>query len=274
MMLKALFLGDIVGKPGRKILQEKLAGLVAETHAHLVIANGENAAGGSGITPTLAKELFECGIHVITLGDHVWRRKQIVPLIDEDSRLVRPANLPEQASGKGLTFVELPDGGVIAVACLLGATFMKPIEPPFAAIERVVAAAAERTNNIFIDFHAEATSEKILMGWFLDGKVTAVCGTHTHVQTADERVLPNGTAYITDVGMTGPHDGVIGRAVPNVLKATLTGMHHPFNVATGDVHIKGVLVSFDSQTGRAHAIERIDVADETEPCDKPLTAEP
>jgi len=259
--LKALFLGDIVGKPGRDIVMRKLADLVAATGSELVIANAENAAGGSGITPALAEELLGAGIHVMTLGDHVWRRKQIIPFIDKNSRLVRPANLPARAAGRGLAFVELPGAIVVAVGCVLGATYMKPIRPPFDAVEQLVDEARARTPNVFIDIHAEATSEKILMGWFLDGRATAVCGTHTHVQTADERILPGGTAYITDVGMTGPHQSVIGRSIPKVLEATLTGMPQSFDVATGDVHMKGVLISFDAETGRASAIERIDVVD-------------
>jgi metallophosphoesterase (TIGR00282 family) len=258
--VKALFIGDIVGKPGRDIVHAALADLVSEAGVDFVIANGENAAGGSGITPSLARELLDGGIAVLTMGDHVWRRKQIASFMEESDRIVRPYNLPPRAAGKGLTFLEVDCGAVIAVGCLLGATFMKPIRPPFLVIDEMVAEASERTPNIFLDFHAEATSEKILMGWYQAGKVTAICGTHTHVQTADERILPGGTAYITDAGMTGPHDSVIGRSIEPVLEATLTGMHHTFDVASGDVHLKGVLIEFDPSTGRAQSIERVDVA--------------
>ncbi len=199
------------------------------------------------------------GVNVLTMGDHVYRKKEAVPVLAESDRILRPANLAPEAVGRGYTVLESQSGFPFAVISLLGRTFMKPADCPFHAVDRVLAEIGDRTKLIFLDMHAEATSDKVAMGWYLDGRVTAVCGTHTHIQTADERVLPKGTAYITDLGMTGPYDSVLGRRKEKVLSALVTSMPTFFDVATGDLRVCGCLITADTQTGRASAIERISV---------------
>ncbi len=199
------------------------------------------------------------------MGDHVWKRKEIIPFMETEIRLLRPHNMSPLASGSGVGLYDLPSGVKVAVISLLGRVFMKPMDDPFRAADEALGKVIPHTRNIFVDFHAEATAEKIAMGWHLDGRVTCVFGTHTHVQTADERVLPNRTAFICDIGMTGPYDSVLGRRKDRVLKATLSQMPHSFEVATGDVRLSGALVTFDPETGHAEAIERVHLREDQEP---------
>jgi metallophosphoesterase (TIGR00282 family) len=265
MTMRALLLGDVVGSPGREILTRKLAALRQKRQVDFCIANVENASGGSGLTIANAREILAAGVDVMTMGDHVWKRKEIVPFIEREPRLLRPLNLSPLASGTGVGLYTLPGGVQIGVLNLLGRVFMKPVDDPFRAADEALRQVAAHTQNIFVDFHAEATAEKITLGWHLDGRVTCVFGTHTHVQTADERVLPKGTAFICDLGMTGPYDSILGRRTDRVLKATLTQMPFPFDVAKGDVRICGALVTFDPATGRAGAIERLQLREDEEP---------
>jgi len=257
--MRILAIGDIVGRPGRRIVREKLAGLVAQESIDLVIANGENAAGGSGITPVIAEELYASGVDILTTGDHIWKKKEIIPYLDSTERIVRPANYPDEAAGRGYTTITLGGKPPVAVINLLGRTFMRPIDCPFHQVDRILSELQSDLNVIIVDFHAEATSEKVAMGWHLDGRVTAVLGTHTHVPTADERVTAAGTACITDLGMTGPYASVIGRRTDRVLAALMTSMPFPFDVATDDVRLAGAIVTMDPATGRAIEIERIQV---------------
>jgi len=281
MEFRALVVGDVVGKPGRRALAAVLPGLLQTHRLDVIIVNAENAAGGSGITPPIFNEVRALGIDVVTLGDHVYRKKEIVPLLVESDRLVRPLNLPAEAAGRGWTVVESQSGFPFAVVVLLGRTFMKPAACPFHAADEALRDIGDRARLVFVEMHAEATSERIAMGWHLDGRATAVYGTHTHVQTADERVLPGGTAYISDIGMTGPHDGILGRKKEKVLSALVTGMPTHFDVALGDLRVCGAIITADTQTGRATAIERVAVpADlasparaETEPAEPEEPAE-
>jgi len=260
MDFRALLIGDIVGKPGRRALAAALPKLLAERPIDVVIANAENAAGGSGISPSIFEEIRAMGVDCLTMGDHVYRKKEAVPLLAESDRILRPANLQPEAVGRGYTVLESQSGFPFAVVSLLGRTFMKPADCPFHAVDRILAEIGDRTKLIFVDMHAEATSDKIAMGWHLDGRATAVCGTHTHIQTADERILPKGTAYITDLGMTGPYDSVLGRKKDKVLAALVTGMPVYFDVAIGDLRVSGALVTADTQTGLATAVERVSIS--------------
>jgi metallophosphoesterase (TIGR00282 family) len=260
--MRILFIGDIFGRPGRTIVRERLAGLVKEQQADLIIANGENSAAGFGLTPQLAEELFDFGIDVITTGNHVWDKREIVEYFESANgnphsparRVLRPANYPAGMPGAG--FYEGRKGDVpYAVINLQGRVFMASNDDPFRKADEILKKIEAKV--IFVDVHAEATSEKISMGWYLDGRVTAVVGTHTHIPTADERVLPNGTAYITDVGMTGPYDSVIGVKKELVVGKFLNNMPVRFEAATGDVRLCGVLVDCDERTGKARKIHRI-----------------
>lgn len=255
--MRILFIGDVVGKPGRRAIARLLPDYRTQKSVDFVLANAENAAGGSGLTPTLAQELFAAGADCLTTGDHVFRRREILPLLSTDERVLRPGNFSARAAGKGLTVLETAAGVPVGVVNVLGRTFMRPIDCPFNAVEKALTTLAGSARVILVDFHAEATSEKIAMGRLLDGRVTAVVGTHTHVVTADEVVLPGGTAYITDIGMTGPHDSVLGRRADRVLEALLTQMPTRFEVASGDVRLNGVLIEADAETGRAQSIERV-----------------
>jgi hypothetical protein len=257
MLLKVLFIGDIVGKPGRIAVHDLLPDLVKQEALDYVIANGENVAGGSGITVNLFKKLLSYGVDFITTGDHVYRRAEVLPLLKENNRIIRPLNFPEQAEGKGCAIVEVRPGVKLAVIQLIGRIFMQPVRCPFLTADAALEEIRKETQAIIVDMHAEATSEKIALGWYLDGRASAVLGSHTHVQTADERILPKGTAYITDVGMTGPHDSVIGRIKEAVLNKFITHMPTPFDVATGDVQMCGSIVAIDTDTGRAAEIKRI-----------------
>jgi 2',3'-cyclic-nucleotide 2'-phosphodiesterase len=256
-MIRLLFIGDVVGRPGRELVRRGVQALVAHHDVDLVIANVENAAAGFGVTPEIANELLRDGIHVMTGGNHIWDKKEIVPYFSEEPRLIRPANFPVGAPGRGVYMARAREGTPVAVINLMGRVFMTAIDDPFRVAETEIDAVRQEARVIFVDFHAEATSEKIAMGWHLDGRVTAVVGTHTHVQTADERVLPRGTAYITDVGMTGPHDSVIGVERSAIIARFLTGRPQRFETATENPRLNGVVVAADESTGQAAAIERI-----------------
>ncbi|NLF32357.1 MAG: YmdB family metallophosphoesterase [Planctomycetes bacterium] len=261
-----LCIGDVVGKPGRDVLADHLPALIEARRIGLVVCNAENAAGGSGLTPEIFKKLLAAGVDVVTLGDHAYRKKQIIPTLETSDRIVRPANLAVAAAGKRWTAVPTRDGSdQAAVALVLGQMYMKPADSPWAAVERLLKEIPADVRLRIIDVHAEASSEKIAMGWNLDGRATLVFGTHTHVPTADACILPGGTAYISDVGMTGPYDGVLGRRKDRVLKSLLTDMPTFYEIATGDVRLCGVLVTADTRTGRASAIERIEIRGQARP---------
>ncbi|NQT32557.1 MAG: TIGR00282 family metallophosphoesterase [Candidatus Omnitrophica bacterium] len=255
--MRVLFLGDIVGSPGRDIIRSLLWDYRKSNKIDTVIANGENSAGGSGLTPDIAKELYGSGIDILTSGDHIWKKKEIYNFLDSTDRLIRPLNYPNGSPGKGSTIIEVENGVKIAVINLVGRVFMEAVECPFRRARREIENLRNETPVIIVDMHAEATSEKVAMGWFLDGAVSAVLGTHTHVQTADEKVLPNGTAYITDCGMTGPFDSVIGRKKEKIIDRFLTQLPTRFEMATDDVQMHGVIIEIDGQTGRALRIERV-----------------
>jgi metallophosphoesterase (TIGR00282 family) len=254
--MKLLFVGDIFGRPGRDLVRVGLDAIVARHDVDFVIVNGENAAGGNGITREIGDQLLAQGVDVITSGNHIWDRKEVLDYIAVEPRLLRPANYPD-APGRGSFVGRTRDGRSVGVVNVMGRVHMANLDNPFRVAEREVAALAERTRIIFVDFHAEVTSEKIALGWFLDGKVTAVVGTHTHVQTADARILPGGTAYLTDAGMTGPHDGVIGVDKEAVLQRFLTGLPVRYEAATGNPRLHAVLITADEATGRATGIERL-----------------
>jgi metallophosphoesterase (TIGR00282 family) len=255
--MRFLFVGDIVGKPGREIVRSAIPGLVAQQKIDLVIANAENAAGGSGLTPAIYRELMQVPVHAITLGDHVYRRKEITTILESQSNIVRPANLPLEATGRQWATITAANGETMAICCLLGQLFMQPVDCPFRAADRVLAEIPSDVRVRLVDFHAEATSEAQMMGRYLDGRVSAVLGTHTHVPTADECLLPGGTAFQCDVGMTGPFESIIGRRIDRVLQTRLTAYPTPFDVAAKDPRLCGTLVEVDSQTGLATSIERI-----------------
>lgn len=253
--MRIVFVGDVFGRPGRKALLQRLPALRDEQRADIVIANGENAASGAGITSKIARELLAGGVDVITTGNHVWRQKEIYDYLAREERIVRPANYPPGAPGRGLTVVSTGMGEPVAVINLLGSLFMDTGISPFRIVEGLVREARDRAETVVVDLHAEATSEKVAMGHHLDGRVTAVIGTHTHVQTADERVLPGGTAYITDAGMTGPLESVIGVRTDIILKRFLTEMPQQFVVGDAPVRFDWVLVD-SGRHGLAEAIER------------------
>ena len=261
MSLKILCLGDIVGRPGRQIVHDKLATLVRERSVDLVIANAENIAGGSGITNNLFHKIRSYGVDVVTLGDHVYRKADIIPSLHASERIVRPANLSATAAGRQFTVVQTNSGVSVAVFCLLGRIYMNlPSDDPFAAAERVLRMIPESVRVVVCDMHAEASSEKVAMGHWLDGRCSVIVGTHTHIPTADARVLPGGSAYISDLGMCGPYDSVLGRRKDRVIKFMTTSMPHLFDVATGDVRMCGALAEVDPETGRAISMERVEVA--------------
>ncbi|MFB3924098.1 MAG: TIGR00282 family metallophosphoesterase [Terriglobia bacterium] len=257
--MKILFIGDIVGQPGRRVVKEMLPGLRAEFAPDLVLANGENAAAGFGITPALVEELLDLGIAVLTSGNHIWDKKEIFPyLIDHtDGRLLRPGNYPGDSPGNGLYMGKAGDGSRYAVMNLQGRVFMPSIDCPFRAVDSLLEKIPPEVKIRLLDFHAEATSEKRAFGWYLDGRVTAVLGTHTHVPTADETVLPGGTAYITDLGMTGPYDSVIGIEKEPIIRKFINQIPTRFEIAKGDVRLSAVLIEADPATGRALAIQRV-----------------
>ena len=255
--MRILFIGDIVGEPGRHAIKELVPKLKRDKNIEFVIANCENVAGGSGVTPALADELLSYGVDVLTSGDHIWKRKEILDRLNTDKRLVRPANYPKDTPGFGATVVKSESGKEVGVINLVGRVFMQAVECPFRVAKEEADRLKSRTNIIIVDMHAEATSEKIAMGWYLDGLVSGIVGTHTHVQTADEKILPNGTAFISDAGMTGPFDGVIGRKKEQILTRFLTQLPARFEMAEGDIQLHGVIMDVDDKTGRAKSIGRV-----------------
>jgi len=254
--MKILFIGDIVGKPGRELIRQGLRGLVDRLDVDLVIANAENAAAGFGVTRDIGDSLLEAGVHVMTSGNHIWAKKEVIDYIGTQPRLLRPANYPAGVPGRGSYVAQTGDGRAVGVINVMGRVFQS-IDDPFTVVLKEIEAMRGRTKVIVVDFHAEATSEKVAMGWHLDGKVTLVVGTHTHVQTADERILPNGTAYITDAGMTGPHDSIIGMEREPSLARFLNGMPSRYEPATGNPRLNGVVIEADDKTGRALTIDRV-----------------
>jgi hypothetical protein len=252
-----LLIGDVVGRPGRELVRKGLRALIDVHGVDFVIANAENAAAGFGVTKDIGDSLLEYGIDVMTSGNHIWDKKEVIDYIKAEPRLLRPANYPAGVPGRGSSVANARDGRVVGVINVMGRVFMLPIDDPFAVVLREIDAIRHRTRVIIVDFHAEATSEKIAMGWHLDGRVTAIIGTHTHVQTADERILPKGTAYLTDMGMTGPHDSIIGMEVGPSLARFLNGMPSKFEPATGNARLNGVIVEADDRTGLAKRIVRI-----------------
>jgi len=256
--MNILCIGDVVGKPGRQAMEGLLEDIKKEFNADLVIVNAENAAGGAGVTSSIAKQFFAAGCDVLTLGDHTWDQKELEGYLGEENHLIRPANFPNGAPGKGWCIKTAPSGAKVGVVNLIGRVFMRyNVDCPFRALERIVQEIKQETPNIIVDMHAEATSEKIALGHFIDGNISALFGTHTHVQTADEKILPKGTAYITDLGMTGPHDSVIGQNKDNIVQRFLTSLPLRFHVAQGDVRLNGVVIDIDETTGKAKNIVRI-----------------
>jgi 2',3'-cyclic-nucleotide 2'-phosphodiesterase len=260
--MRILFIGDVVGSPGRDMVKEYLPKLKEKYRPTITIINGENAASGKGINEKIYRQFLEMGAQVVTLGNHAWDKKEIFDFIDKAKYLVRPANFPSEVPGTGIVFLKVNQDEV-AVINLQGRTFMPAIDCPFKKADELIAEAKERTSTIFVDFHAEVTSEKQAMGWYLDGRVTAVVGTHTHVQTADERILPGGTAYLTDAGMTGPYDGILGVDRDAVIKRFLTSLPVRFEVSTGGrTQLSGVVIDVDKKTGRATKIQRVRINDD------------
>ncbi len=260
-MTVILAVGDIMGRPGRDAVRQLLPSLKKEYNIDFVIANGENAAGGKGITPPIAQNLHDYGIDVITGGNHIWANREIYKVIDIDPKLLRPANFPADVGipGNGFSVYEIGNDIKIGIVNLIGRIFMRPYDCPFRAAEKIVKELQKQTRLIAVDFHAEATSEKVALGWFLDGKVSAVIGTHTHVQTADERILPGGTAYITDCGMTGARDSIIGVKKDIIIDNFLKMMPVKHSIATEDVWLNGVVITADHITGKASAIKRLSI---------------
>ncbi len=257
--MKILFIGDIVGSPGRMAISELLPPLISKKQIDFVIANCENVAAGFGVTRKLMEELYKCHIDVLTSGNHIWNKREVLEFIGDFERLLRPANYPAATPGSGTVLIPLETGEYVGVLNLAGRIFMQPIDCPFAAAKTKIAELRKKTKIIIVDIHAEATSEKKALGWYLDGEVSAVLGTHTHVQTADEQILPQGTAYISDAGMTGPFDSVIGIKKEAIIERFLTQMPNRFEVARDDIRMQGVIVNIDSATGKANSIERISI---------------
>jgi metallophosphoesterase (TIGR00282 family) len=255
--VRILFIGDIVGKPGRDLVRRGVGPLIEHHQIDLVVANAENAAAGSGITRELGDQILASGVDVMTSGNHIWSKREAIDYIGTEPRLLRPANFPAGVPGNGSYLARSADGRTAGVINVMGRVFMQQLDDPFAVVMREIDALRARAKVILVDFHAEATSEKAAMGWYLDGKVTAVVGTHTHVQTADERILPKGTAFLTDVGMTGPHDSIIGVEVEPALSRFLNGMPSRFEPATANPRLNAVVVEADEKTGRAAEIERL-----------------
>lgn len=258
--MKILFIGDIFGKPGREIAHRAIPALVATHDIDLVVANVENAAAGFGVTGDIAETILRYGVDVMTSGNHIWDKKEVLEYIPRQPRLLRPANFPAGVPGRGTWVGQTRTGEPVAVINVMGRVFMQPLDDPFATVLREIESVRGRARVIIVDFHAEATSEKAAMGWHLDGRVTAIFGTHTHVQTADERILPKGTAYLTDVGMTGPHDSIIGVTVDAALGRFVTGMPAKFEAATGPARLNAIIITADPATGKALGIERLNLS--------------
>jgi 2',3'-cyclic-nucleotide 2'-phosphodiesterase len=259
--MNILFVGDIIGRPGRELIRKGLRGLIDRHSIDLVVANAENSAAGFGVTKDIATTLLEWGVDVMTSGNHIWDKKEAIPYIAAEPRLLRPANYPAGVPGRGSYVAQTGDGRSVGVINVMGRVFMLSIDDPFAAVLREIEQIRNQARIIIVDFHAETTSEKMAMGWHLDGKVTAVIGTHTHVQTADERLLPKGTAYLTDAGMTGPHDSIIGMQVEPSLGRFLNGMPSRFEPAAGNPRLNGVIIEADEQTGMATRIIRVNCSE-------------
>ena len=255
--MRILFIGDIVGRPGRELLRRGLAAVIDHHGIDFVVANAENAAAGFGITREIGDQILDWGVDVMTSGNHIWDKKEALDYIGVEPRLLRPANYPPGVPGNGSFLARTRHGETVGVINVMGRVFMLDIDDPFAIVLKEVEMMRQRTRTILVDFHAEATSEKIAMGWHLDGRVSAVIGTHTHVQTADERILPRGTAYLTDVGMTGPHDSIIGVDIEAALSRFLTALPARFETATGNPRLSAAIVETDSKTGLAVDIERL-----------------
>jgi metallophosphoesterase (TIGR00282 family) len=258
--IRLLFVGDIVGKPGRELIRKGLASLIEHYNVDLVIANAENAAAGRGITRELGDQLLSYGIDVMTSGNHIWAQREAIDYIGAEARLLRPANFPAGVPGNGSYLARTAEGRPVGVINVMGRVFMQELDNPFTRVLEEIDALQGRTRIIFVDFHAEATSEKMAMGWYLDGKVTAVIGTHTHVQTADDQILPGGTAYLTDVGMTGPHDGVIGVEKGPIIERFLRGMPVRMETAAGNPRLNGILIAADEATGKATSVQRLSLS--------------
>lgn len=257
--MRILFIGDIVGKPGRRIIRQTLAEVRQREELNFVIANAENAANGSGITSEIFQELLDSQVDCLTAGDHIYRRKEIIPTLETRSEIVKPANFPATSPGRCWTVLPANNGVLVGVISLLGRVYMRPVDCPFAAADRVLGEMPKEVKVRVVDFHAEATSDKQLMGRYLDGRVSAVLGTHTHVPTADEQILPGGTAFQCDVGMTGPYASIIGRRIDRVLTTTLTFRPTEFDVASEDLRICGAVVEVSAETGLSTAIRRLQV---------------
>lgn len=255
--MRILFIGDIVGKPGRKIVAQALPGLRQRERLELVIANAENSADGSGITPKIYRELIAAGVDCITLGDHIYRRVEIASVLESETNIVKPANYPDEAPGRTWAVVQAANGVSVAVISVMGRVYMRPVDCPFKALDRVLAEIPSDVKVRFVDIHAEATSDKQAIGRYLDGRVSAALGTHTHVPTADEQIFPGGTAFQCDVGMTGPYESILGRKIDRVTDATITFRPTPFQVATNDRRIGGAIVDIDPNIGTATAIKRV-----------------
>ncbi|AQT69734.1 metallophosphoesterase, MG_246/ family [Anaerohalosphaera lusitana] len=259
MKARVLCIGDIVGRPGRHILSQVLPAYVRDNNIDCVIANAENAAGGSGLTPQIYEKLLRYGVNLVTLGDHAYRKRDIVSTLETADNIVRPANLSPEAAGKDFAIYQTANGVRVAVITLIGRIFMKPADCPYARIDALLSKIQNQNlaDVIFVEMHAEATSEKVAMGYYLDGKVACVFGTHTHIVTADETLRTKGTAYITDIGMTGAHESVLGRKTEKVIKAFRTQMPFPFEIATEDQRVSGIVVTVNSNTHLAESIERV-----------------
>ena len=260
--MKLVFIGDIVGKPGRQIVAQRIREIREAWQPDILLANAENSAGGLGATPEVIDELKKLGIAGFTMGNHTWRKKSIIPAMPGLPELVRPANFPPGMPGKGHTVITLPDGRKLGLLNLIGRVYMEPFDCPFRAADALLPELLKETRTILVDMHAEATSEKIAMGWHLDGRCSAVVGTHTHVQTADNWIMPGGTAFITDVGMCGPIQSVIGTDKEVVVKKFISGMPEKFEVATGAALLSAVAIEIDDNTGQARSINRILIRDE------------
>jgi metallophosphoesterase (TIGR00282 family) len=255
--LKILYIGDTVASAGRAVVRTQLRELQREHGIDFTILNGENAAPGNGITPAMADDFFDWGVDVLTSGNHIWNKQEIVPYLNKQSRLLRPANYPPGNPGRGLVVVKTSTGAPVAVLNLQGRVYMPPIDDPFRVADAELATLPQEVKVIFVDMHAEATSEKVAMGWYLDGRVSAVIGSHTHIPTADETILPGGTAYQTDAGMTGPYFSVIGVLKEGAINRFLTQMPTRFEPASQDVRLNGVVIDIDGETGKARSILRI-----------------
>ena len=256
-MIRMMMIGDVFGRSGRRALRDNIPDLLNEYKIDFIIANGENAAGGKGITRETALEIFNLGVDVITLGNHVWNKKEVIPFLSKEHRLIRPYNYPPEVPGAGFGLFTTKLGDIIGVVNVSGRVFMSELDCPFRCAEQAVSIIEEKTPLIILDFHAEATSEKAALAYYLDGRVSAVCGTHTHVQTADERILEGGTAFITDIGMTGPYESIIGMNKEQVINKFLTQMPHRFDAVDGLYQFNAVIIDINKHTGRAIVIRRI-----------------